>query len=198
MCFPSGDPRVNVDRVLAAEGGRVPALDRPARLGLVVAGSIGLVLVVLGGAAAQAGVTQCAVCAGNVCGPGTEVCPGSVALLVFFVALLATACSLIAVGLSGWTARTRAGNTKQSEDRPNSPTDLDLIAPLLLFFGWGLLALGLLLPWDIFGFCHEPCEYAYVLSGYPLALVIGGAVILTSGAFLLTLIGIRRRRRFPR
>lgn len=186
---------MNADRTFVPADRRVAPMDWTTRVVMVGAGSFGLVLIVFLGTILQVGVVQCAVCAGNVCGPGVEVCPDSAVGLGLIVGLLAAASVMIAVGLSGWTVTRRAGATKRSESLPAAPTDLDFLAPLLLFFGWGLLALGLLLPWNVFGTCYYgPCVYAYDLSGYPLVLVVSGTIAIASGAPLLAWTGIRRRR----
>ncbi|MCI4339289.1 MAG: hypothetical protein L3J68_03035 [Thermoplasmata archaeon] len=119
-------------------------------------------------------------------------------LLAIVVAVLLLESALVAVGLS-----TRAvargtirvgvfGVGRASAIKPEPP--LSFLAPMFLFFGWSLAALGLMLPFDIFGDCIEPCDYPWVLSGYPELLVILGAGLLATGGVIFGLISLRRRR----
>jgi hypothetical protein len=163
---------------------------------ILVCGSFLLLALVLSGAAGQAGLQLCAICTGNVCGPGTAVCPGSVANLEMIVVSLAVASVAIAVGLSeSLVARMGGLHGALARDRPGKPARsvASLTAPFLVFFGWGLITLGLLLPWDLFGNCIDgPCDYPYVLSGYPALLVFAGGVCLATGIALFSLLSPRR------
>lgn len=145
------------------------------------------------GAISQVGVRLCAVCSGNQCGPGVEVCPGSLVLLTMFVAVLAGMSFLIAIGLSPRAIAAVAGGSESpapGHTEPPFALEREILAPFCSFLGWGLCVLGLLLPWDIFGFCLDgPCEYPYVLIGWPLLLVILGAVLLGAGAIVFDMIG---------
>ena len=144
-----------------------------------------LVACVLLGAISQAGLVMCAVCNGNVCGPGTEVCPDSLAAVGVFLAALSIAAVMLALGLGRPQSASRPGPRSGETTRAGTMdrrTISEFLAPFLTFFGWGVLAWGLLLPWNVFGFCHEPCVYPYQLQGIPLMLATSGAVMLVLGA----------------
>ena len=150
------------------------------------------------GAVMQVGVSLCAICYGSDCNGGPQVCPSSVLLLAVMVAFLIAESLLVAVGLS---KRAVARGTAhlgvygfEKRIRVQRESTLNILAPFFAFFGWALLALGLMLPLNLFGFCHEPCEYPWVLSGYPLLLAMLGGVLLAAGAGLLGLIAVQRRR----
>jgi hypothetical protein len=168
------------------------------QIAFVAAGFFLLLVLVLGGAAAQVGVQQCAVCVGNSCGPAVEVCPASVFGLAIFAGLLVFPSLLIALGLSRWTIVWMGSlGTTPAQRSPPGPGDpgLDVMGTFLSFFGWALLAMGLLLPWDIFGYCRDgPCEYPYLLAGYPLLLAVVGGMTLATGSGLTVLLWIERRR----
>jgi uncharacterized membrane protein len=152
---------------------------------------------VLLGAIAQVGVSLCAICHGNDCSFGSQVCPGSVLFLALIVAFLMMEALLVALGLSKpevarWTIPPSVTGLERAR-RVRREKPLNILAPFLAFFGWALMALGLMLPLDIFGSCVEPCDYPWVLSGYPLLLVIVGAVLLGSGVALFGTIAVQRR-----
>jgi hypothetical protein len=191
-------PHVVPAEILAELG---PADVRTVRLYQVVITGVGLVLLAgtaFFGAVLQAGVTLCAVCLGRACGPGVQICPGSVLLLAIVVAVLLLESALVAVGLSmravarGTIRMGVYGVGRANRVKPDPP--LSFLAPMFLFFGWSLAALGLMLPLDNFGQCIEPCDYPWVLSGYPELLVVLGVGLLATGAAIFGLISLRRRR----
>jgi hypothetical protein len=188
-CLTGAPPIAERNRSVSAVVHRVQAV-------ILVCGTFLLLALVLTGAAGQAGLQLCAICTGNVCGPGTAVCPGSVAYLEMIVVSLAVASFAIAVGLSeSLVARMGGLHGALARNRPGKPahTIASLPGPFLLFFGWGLIALGLLLPWDLFGNCRDgPCDYPYVLSEYPVLLVIAGGVCLATGIVFFSLLSLRR------
>jgi hypothetical protein len=160
---------------------------------LVGVGILALLVLVVGGAVDQLGVLQC--CNGYGCGPSPGVCPDSLVNLGITGFLMAGCAFLIAAGVFLGTTPPRARGSLARGSSGSTPVLLALLGPSLVSFGWGLTTLGLLLPWDVFGFCLEPCRYAYVLSGYPLGLVEGGVASLASGAVLLIFGAIRRSPR---
>jgi hypothetical protein len=168
------------------------------QVGLVAIGSSTLVTFIVLGFALQVGVQQCAVCAGNSCGPAVEVCPGSLFELEFFTTVLFAAALLIGIGLSRsaikWLETLGEGPADEPLSSPSHPA-IDVMAPTLTFFGWALLTLGLLLPWDVFGDCIDgPCDFPYVLSEYPLLLAIVGGITFVVGFTLIRLPSLQRGR----
>jgi len=154
-----------------------------------------LVFTIWVGLVFQVGTQQCVVCSSRVC-DGTAVCPGSVASLVPLGVALAAESLLVSLGLS---ARAFSGQIAPQKSDAKGPLAtgrelfLHIAAPFLVFFGWALVVLGLVLPFDFFEFCHEACGYPWtpwVLTGYPLLLVIFGGMSLAAGAVLLAIISI--------
>jgi hypothetical protein len=172
------------------------------RVGLLVLGATMLVGFVLAGAISQAGLVQCAVCHGNVCGPETQVCPGSLAAVGVFIAALAIAAVVVALGLGTqfpfavrWGQRGRPNGVSLNALRPTT----EFLAAFVTFFGWALLAWGLLLPWSVFGTCYYgPCQYPYVLQGIPLDLAVSGAAMIALGGSLMALLSRRRAPSDPK
>jgi len=140
------------------------------------------------GATLQPGVVQCAICSGNQCTGSTTICPGTEATVIGVLLVLAMAATIVAVGLSRslvdfFTPGKYASLRAQGTTAPR--LSLEFLAPFLAFYGWAIAAWGLMLPLNIFGFCHEACVYPYVLQGIPLTLVWIGAPLLVAGAVLL-------------
>jgi hypothetical protein len=157
-------------------------------------------LVTIGfGAIGQVGMEQCPVCTGDFCN-GTEVCPSSVNDLVSTCIVLGIEAFFVSIGLS---ARALANAIKSPPDgRENafprgSKLALHVLAPFLMFWGWAMVFLGLLLPFGWGQTCAEPCGYPaapWVLSGYPLDLVVVGGVILGTGVVSLAIVSVQLRR----
>ena len=72
---------------------------------------------------------------------------------------------------------------------------VEFLAPFLTFFGWGVLAWGLILPWSPFAQCHGLCAPAFPLDGVPYELVISGIAAFAIGATLFGLLVVRRTSR---
>jgi len=179
------------------KSGRVPPLPGPSAA-LVITGVSVLLLVstVFLGAVGQVGVQRCAVCTGTIC-TGSEVCPESVVGLVALGILLAIEAFFVSWGLSARAmAKAFHPATGDPEDRQPAGSDLLLhvLGPFFGFFGWALMALGVLLATNVFAFCTEACEFDWQLSGYPELLVFVGAGLLTGGATMLAILWIRLRR----
>lgn len=166
------------------------------RATMVGVGAILLIGLVLTGAAEQVGVRVC--CLSSDCTLATGICPFTLTGLWVTVALLAACAGLIAVGLAVSPRLQRMQTSSVNGRTVVASVAWNLSGTFLAFLGWGLSALGLLLPWDYFGggpmYCSEPpCRYPYVLSGYPLGLVAVGVVALGAGAALLAY-GVLGRR----
>ena len=194
--WPSiGARELNGDRIRVPGDRWVPELGRPVRVTLVGTGSLALCIFVLLGALFQVGVVQCAICSGNVCGPGVGVRPDSALSLGLTVALLVGASLMVAVGVSGGEVKMRAVASTLGASSRYPPPSVALLPPFLAFFGGGLVALGWLLPMPRFGSCYYgPCVYPYVLTGYPEALVTGDTVAIASSVALLGVLRFRRQR----
>jgi len=172
------------------------ASDLPRSLRLHQAMITGLGIIALGvttftAAALQVGASLCA-CVGSSC-TGPQVCPNSIVVLSVVVALLMMESLLIALGLSP-RALARGAYRLGLYRPPSSPLaasepPLHIAAPFLAFLGWALLALGLMLPLDVFGLCHgqSGCTYPWVLTGYPLLVVLIGFVTLAIGSGLFVI-----------
>ncbi|MGA8302716.1 MAG: hypothetical protein WA691_05840 [Thermoplasmata archaeon] len=162
---------------------------------------LALVLTVLFAAVAQVGVRDCVVCAGNYCmGTDSPSCPETAFAVVTTGAVLAVESFFVSVGLS-FRAFASAYWRQPDDSDTGVPTGrqlaLHLAAPSLMFLGWALVFLGLLLPFGLFQFCHEACGYPYfpwVLTGYALLMVVLGAVILGTGVALLTVVAVQLKR----
>lgn len=180
-----GAPGLDGDRIRIPGPRGLQLFGRAVRATLAGAGAFALCVCVLLGALLQVGVVQCALCDGNVCGPGVEVCPGSALGLGLVIGLLAGFSLMTAVGVSGWEVRRRAEAGTSATPSPLPPRPTALLSPFLAFLGGSSVVLGWLLPMPGFGTCHYgPCVYPYVLSGYPEMLVIGGTAALASAAAL--------------
>jgi len=172
----------------------VPELPRSLRIHQAMVTGLGIIalgVTTFTAAALQVGASLCA-CVGSSCS-GPQVCPDSIVVLSVVVALLMMEALLVALGLSPRALARgayrlglyRPANPPMAEAEPA----LHIAAPFLAFLGWALLALGLMLPLDIFGICHGPtaCTYPWVLSGYPLLVVLVGFVTLAIGSGLFVI-----------
>jgi hypothetical protein len=187
-------------------GPRYPPVASLRSLGAIITGFaiLTLVLTILVAAAAQVGVKECIVCTGNSCtGTGSSSCPETLIAVVTTGAFLAVESFFVSVGLSlsafanafGWLPKGRELGLPKGRQLA-----LHLAAPTLMFLGWALLVLGLILPFGLFQLCHQACGYPYapwMLVGYPLLLVEIGSVVLGAGAVLLAIVStqIRQSRR---
>lgn len=170
-----------------------PGLPRSLRLHQAMITGLGIIalgVTTFTAAALQVGASLCT-CAGSSC-TGPQVCPDSTVVLAVVVALLMMESLLIALGLS--PRALARGAYRLGLYRPTAPPAADsepalhIAAPFLAFLGWSLLALGLMLPLDIFGICHSNgCTYPWVLSGYPLLVVLVGFVTLAIGSGLFVI-----------
>lgn len=171
------------------------------RLGAIITGLaiLALVLTVWMGVAARVGVQDCVVCNGNSC-TSTSPCPETIVGLLLTGVFLAIESFFVSLGLSLGAVAKMLGVPVR--DPPTAlPTGpqlaLHLAAPTLMFLGWSLAVLGLILPFGLFQLCHQPCGYPWapwVLDGVPLLLVNVGAVMLTAGVALLAIVSIQLRR----
>jgi len=170
---------------------------------------LAIVVTILLAAVAQVGVKECVTCtatgSGTACtGTGSSSCPANYVALALTGAVLAVESFVVSLGLS---LRALAHTFGDSPDGTSSgfpigrQLALRLAAPAFMFTGWALVVLGLILPFGLFQICHQPCGYPYVpwtLSGYPLLLVVVGAVILSIGVVLMAIVSIQLRRLTPR
>jgi hypothetical protein len=175
------------------------------RATLVAVGALLLVGLVFTGAVGQVGVREC--CSGSNCGPEPGVCSYSTTGLWLIVAMLAGSAGLVAVGLTGAPGPRSSGSDPEPSVRKLALLGPSLAGCFLVPLGSGFVTLGLLLPWNIFGFCPgapegtpigpfgSACSYPYDLAGYPLDLVVAGALLLSVGAILLAFVGIRYGKR---
>jgi hypothetical protein len=172
-----------------------------ARAGITGIGIVALMATTYLGAASQVGVQLCAICTGSQCA-GSEVCPDSVIGLSLVVAALMVEALVVAVGLAPAPVEAVRGRADVESDgehpRVARMATLTLSAPFLTFFGWALVALGIILPLNIFGVCSRQCVYTWSLSGYPLVLVIVGGAALAWGTGLFVAQTLRLRRSTPR
>ena len=171
-------------------GTRDAASDLPSQVAWTGFGLFLLFSFVWLGAMSQVGVARCAVCSDGVCSGSTTDCPGTYGIIVLVLFLLAIASAIIAVGLS--VALVRLVTTIRLPPGAGfSPARLSIefLAPFMAFYGWGILAWGLVLPLNIFGLCYYgACVYPYVLQGIPLSLAVIGGVVLGAGAVFLALL----------
>jgi hypothetical protein len=153
---------------------------------------------VLAGAISQLADGACGTCtAGPHCTPATVACAASYWDLLAVSVLVAGGAAMIAASLSAPVVHRI---TRTAPERPrDAPTrgraTFDFVAPLVMFFGWGWLALGLMLPLDLFASCHPGCSYGYDLAGVPYALVVAGISVLIVGNVLVGLSTWTRRPR---
>lgn len=162
---------------------------------------LALVLTILIAAAAQVGVKECIVCTGNSCtGTGSSSCPETTIAVVITGAFLAVEAFAVSVGLSLRVFADAIGLSPsgyQSGLPLGRQLALHLAAPTLMFLGWALVVLGLILPFGLFQICHQACGYPYapwVLAGYPLLLVEIGSVVLGVGVMMIALVAVQLRR----
>ncbi len=172
--------RVHAHRIETSPG-------RGIQIAIVGTGVAILLVIVFFGGVAQVGLEQCPVCLNNVCGPSFKVCPPSVLGLWQVITILFLTSAFIGLGLSRTAVLGMVGTGDElieARSMPRKYPGLDVIAPTLSFFGWSVLALGLLL--DFFGYCvYSPCHFLYDLSGYPLLLALAGGVMLAAGFGLI-------------
>ena len=107
--------------------------------------------------------------------------------------------SMVAIGLSRNLVLLVSSNRESSRTHgPGIGTRkpiLDFAGPFSAFFGWGVLAWGLMEP--IAENCIEPCGYPYfpyVLQGVGFELSVLGVTSLAVGASLLALVARQGRR----
>jgi hypothetical protein len=162
-------------------------------------GIFAILLTVWTGAITQVGMQQCPICTDNFCN-GSGPCPGSVDARVSIGIVLGIEAFFVSVGLS---ARALANAIKSPSEGtesafPRGPQlALHVLAPFLMFWGWAMVLLGLILPFGWGQTCAEPCGYPtfpWVLSGFPLDLVVVGGVILGAGVVSLAIVALQLRR----